>query len=262
MESSDQLPLPITPVNVRRSRNALARTLTPSYWNIDPEKYNDITAEMRAAAHPGQLIKSLVDIAPDSPCAASYIPGGSHRSGYIALTPSEYSLIPRSPESFSRSVRNTTLKARPQGDTHVQAADRSVAHALESKRSNLESYVQETLLPWDHQLYKFKVAAKNPGLSVMGPEMNMRIQFETFRSSIMGNMLEALRVQRSWNEEQYDFAARTIEARMLIDRDHNKHIAYFAGFVAMSQYYFGHKTALFKDRIQKAKQIEDTMHVW
>lgn len=239
-----------------KNRNALARTLNPDYWRVDPTEYADITDSMRAAADPRLLVQSLVGVPAGSPSAVSYIPGGALTRDpvAVALTPEEYRLIVRSPEALSRSVRNTTLAARPEGDAHTLAADRSVQHAHIAKADVAQIYVNRTLTPWYELLGKFNQAASNPGLSLMGSELNMRRNFETFRTNILGNMLEALRVQRGWDDEKADFARRTIEARMFIDRDKNQHIAYFAGLVSISQLYIGNKTALFKDRLYQSKQ--------
>lgn len=242
-------------VDLSRKRNSLARALDPGYRGLDTSDYCDITDEMRKAASPNQLVKSLVDVPDGSPAAVSYMPAGSHRYGNIAVTPEEYSLIPRNIESLSRAVHNTTLAARPLGDTHTNAADRSVLHALTSKQHTLEAYMQDNLLRWSGLLGRFATAAQHPGLSVMGPEQSMRIQLETFRSIILGNMLDAIKVQRNWSEDQYKLAERTIDSRMFIDREKNKHIKYFAGMVAMSRYYIGHKTALFNDRINQISKI-------
>jgi hypothetical protein len=239
---------------VMKNRNAVSRTLNPDYLGVRPSDYADITDEMRAAAEPRLLLHSLIDVPEGSPSAVAYQPGGAARSGYVALTPSEYGLIVRNPEAFSRAVRNKTLASRPEGDPHTQAANRSVQYALENK-DKTQKYVTSTLEPWLSLLGKFNQAAANPGLSLMGSEVTMRQNFETFRTNILGNMLEALRVQRGWNDEQADFARRTIDARMFIDRENNQHIAYFAGLVAASQFYFGHKTALFKDRLYQSKQL-------
>ena len=258
-KSPNQPPLNGMPVpysaNLRRKRNSLSRALQPSYYGLEPSDYQDITDEMRWAASPNQLVRSLVDVPNGSPAAVSYIPGGAYRSGNIALTPEEYSLIPRNIESLSRAIHNTTLAARPLGDTHTDAADRSVLYALTYKQHGLDAYVQDNLLRWKALLGRFATAARHPGLSIMGPEQSMRIQLETFKSIIIGNILDALKVQRDWSEDQYHLAEKTIEFRMFIDRENNQHIKYFAGMVALSSYYIGHKTALFSDRIYKIKQI-------
>jgi hypothetical protein len=83
----------------------------------------------------------------------------------------------------------------------------------------------------------------------------MRLKLETFKTTIVGNMLDALKVQRGWSEDQYHLAEKTIEARIFIDRENNQHIKYFAGMVALSRYYIGHKTALFNDRMYQIKKI-------
>lgn len=241
---------------VMKNRNALSRTLNPDYWRVDPSEYADITDAMRAAANPQLLLQSLVGVPAGSPSAVAYRPGGviSNESVYVALTPIEYGQIVRYPEAFSRAVRNKTLASRPHGDPHTQAANRSVQYALENK-DKTQKYITGTLEPWMGLLGKFNQAAANPGLSLMGSELNMRQNFETFRTNILGNMLEALRVQRDWSDEQADFARRTIDARMFIDRENNQHIAYFVGLIAVTHSYIGNKTALFKDRLHQSKQV-------
>jgi hypothetical protein len=241
--------------DLNRKRNSLARALEPSYYGLDPSDYSDIKDEMRIAASPNQLVKSLVDVPGGSPAAVSYMPGGSNRFGYIALTPDEYSLIIRNVDSFSKAIHNTTLAARPIGDAHTDAANSSVDQALEIKQKSIEAYIQETLIPWNKLIGSFAVAAQNPGLSLMGSELSMRLKLETFKTTIVGNMLDALKVQRGWSEDQYHLAEKTIEARIFIDRENNQHIKYFAGMVALSRYYIGHKTVLFNDRMYQIKKI-------
>lgn len=250
--------MPVGHADLTRQRNSLARTLTPEYLGIDPFDYGDITDRMRAAAEPEQLILGLVDVpkpSPGSTSAVSYWPGGAARSVNIAVVPGEYRLLVRGPDAFSNAVRNTTLQSRPIGDTHANAAERSVKHAHVTKFEAQNNYLHGTLEPWKGLLAQFRKAAKHPGLSLMGNEISMRTKFETLRSGVFENMFEALRVQRGWDDRQMDFARRTVEARMVIDREHNQHLQYFAGFVAMSQEYFGHKSALFMDRAYRSRRI-------
>ena len=238
-----------------RDHIALATMLKPEYWDMDPFDYVDITPKMRFEASRSQLEPSLVDVPNGSPLAVSYWPGGASRPGNIAVTPHEYTVLVRSrPETFSRSARARTLQVRPTGDEHDQAAERAVVHAHESKFAAQQGYLNETLVPWNRLLGRFEQAAEHPGLSLMGKEETMRAKFEELRYGVFENMFEALRRQRGWSDQQMDFARRTVEARMFIDRDHNRHLRYFAGFVAMSQYYFGHKTALFRDRAYQSRR--------
>ena len=258
--SPNQLPLDDMPisrdVDINRGRVSLFRALDARFWGKDPSEYADITDDMRRAANPRVLLHDLIYAPNDSTCAVSYVPQGSRQPINVALTPLEYKLIPRSVESFSRSVRNGVLASRPYGESHVRAANRGVLHAHLGKAAAVGTYIDETLVPWNNLLDKLITNADNPRFSHFGTENNFREQFEIFRTNILGNMLDALGTQREWTAEQRMMAFRTIEAVLFIDNDRKMdRVEHFKLLVKSMRRYEHHKVMLFRDRFEKSNEI-------
>lgn len=241
------------PADLHNKHNALARTLKPEYFSVNPVEYGDITDEMRRLACPNLLWQSLAGTSLAEPKCISYSPTEDRSREFVALTANEDDLLVHNPQAFNAAVRGKTMQANQAGaDGGALAAERAVMHANQQKAERQEVYLERTLRPWHDLLGRFKNAADHPGWSVMGDEISMRINFETFRTIILGNMLQVIGAQRGWTDEQADFATRTIEARMFIDRKRNQHIAYFAGLVAMMSVYLERKMAVYEGGIHQS----------
>jgi len=260
MSSPNQFPLDDMPisrdVDIHRGRVSLFRALDARFWGKDPSEYADITDDMRRAANPRVLLHDLIYAPNGSTCAVSYVPQGSRQPINVALTPLEYKLIPRNIDSFSRSVRNGVLASRPYGESHLRAANRGVLHAHMGKMAAVGTYIDKTLTPWNNLLDKFITNANNPRFSHFGTENNFREQFEILRTNILGNMLDALGTQREWTAEQRAMAFKTIEAVLFVYGDRKTdRVEHFKLLVKSMRRYEHHKAMLFRDRLEKSKEI-------
>jgi hypothetical protein len=260
--NQEQLQLDDMPIgrNVRldRSRAGLITSFTPEFHGIDTREYTDITDTLRSYTHPDKLLSSLIYIPAGTTTSASYIPLGSRNRVVVALTPDEFTLLPRSPEALSDSVRNRTRAARPKGDKHTSAAERSVVYAHMGKMASVETYLQETLIPWNELTDKFIKNARHSHLSHFGGEAQFRIEFEVLMTQILGNFLDALKIQRGWSDEQYELVRKTIEARLFIDGEQKDRVERFSHLLKSMRRYEAHKTALFTDRLHTSKEIAET----
>lgn len=248
----DMVPYPIN----LGARNSLARALRHEYFAINPNDYLDLTPEIAAHITPERLRPGLIDTKSTAPCAVGYFPGGEQRLRYIALTPSEYEIVVRSPEALGKAVVNRTLASRPRElpiATHAQAAERSGQHAFLGKAEKMQKYLDNALIPQGVLISKFIKAAKHPGLSLMGSEANMRQNFESLRTIIINDALIALRTQYNWTDEQALLTERIIIKEIVLDRAGNRHLSNFKGYIRLLKEYNGNKQALFRDRLAKVK---------
>jgi hypothetical protein len=245
-------------VHLESSRRGLLPALTPEFNGLDLRDYDVVTDKLRSYTHPDKLLSSLLYIPIGTTTSASYLPKGSRSPVVVALTPDEFTLLPRSPEALSDSVRNRTRAARPKGDKHTSAAERSVVYAHIGKVASVETYLQETLIPWNELLNKFITNAQYPHLSHFGGEAQFRIEFEVLMTQILGNFLDALKIQRGWNDEQYELVRKTIEARLFIDGQQKDRVERFSHLLKSIHRYEAHKTALFVDRLHTSKEIAES----
>jgi hypothetical protein len=242
------------PVRDLSSRNAFARAVTPEYWGLDSSQYVDIDSHMLDLAAPANLRESLIDVPKGSQFAVSYIPGQESRPVFIALTPTEYSLVVRHVPALAMAAISHTLasrRGRKNYTTDIKAATRSGVYALENRKKAMETYLRDTLERDTALLNRLAEAAKHPGYWRM-PESDMRIGLSWVLESVFGDMLTAIRYQRQWTPEQESLAKRTIEKRLFFERQRNQHIQNWRDMFSLDLEYIGNKEALFKDRIWKA----------
>jgi len=240
------------------SRIALARALRPESVGINPEDYVDITSEMLELAAPASLRGSLIDVSAKSSGAIGYPSQQSERVVYVAVTPQEYSFLNvnvlRLGESaVEGSVRKRQASPRP-SEANAAAAARAGIHAVNNRAAKMQQYLGNELLPQFTLIEEFQEAARHAGWARFGNETEMLKQVDYLRTYVFGGMLQAIAGQRHWTPAQQRLAERTVEARIFLDRDHNRHITNFAGMLALAKEWNGHKQALVGFRLWQSKK--------
>lgn len=238
------------------SQVSFAWIMNPEQWSMNPADYSDITPQMTELMTPDNLRPSLIDVSADSPCAVGYEVGLTRDFTRVALTPTEYGLISRNVGKLGEASVNKTLASRPMTPDFIGdelAAQRSGAHTIKGYIERMETYVGSTLEVDIERLKSFEEYVGHKNLR-RSKGINMRTDIEWIREHIFGDTFVALRRQRNWTPEQEDFARRSLDKRLVLDRNYNRHINNWEEMLEFEQEYWGHKWALFKSKIWEAKQ--------
>lgn len=240
------------------SRNALARALRPEYIGLKPEDYQDITAEMLELAAPDKLRGSLIDVPAKSSGAVGYLSPQSERLIYIAVAPQEYGILGGSVLHLGERAVQTSVNKRhqPRGlsESDAAATVRAGVHAVTDRAAKMQQYSDNDLMTQLVLINKFQEAAKHLGLARFGKEIDMREQLNYLLTYTFGGMLQTIAGQRHWTPAQQRLAERTIEARIFLDRDHNRHITNFAGMLDLAEEWNGYKRAIVAGRLWQSKK--------
>jgi hypothetical protein len=255
----DEIPRPFPELS---SQIAFGHAATPEFLGLNPDNYVDIDQHMMSLVTPDRLRPSLIGFPRNQrgEFCISYVPGGADRTPMnIALTPDEYHMVPLTIPSFWSKVVAKTLKSHPPDPRRdysetVASALRSGVHALESKATEMEAYLEGTLKPDMTRIEKFSEAARNPGARRMRGDKTL-IELRWLLDHIHGDMFTAIRYQRGWSSEQESLARRALERRLFFERQHNTHIKNWRDEFAFDLEYTGHKVALYSDRIWQARKF-------
>ena len=247
-------------VDPERPRNALARTLTMEYMDLDPNAFTDITVEMVAYVQPDRLQGALIDVPLDiekSPSAASYTGNtrGGRREVNIALTDTEAKLIPRFVGAIQRNAAinvGAKITTPVPTDADIARKGRSKTHVQESKLPKVEEY-HDMLLEQRTLLEKFIKASdgSNVGLSMFGDEGALREKFAYLRTFIIGDMIRAYGTQRKLTESQMKTMERALTVSIFY---HPNKVDNFHNLVKFLREYNGHKLLLAQQRIDSMKR--------
>lgn len=250
--------MPFDPVDVDR-RNALARALNPNYLGMNVGDYADITPTMLELASADNLRTSLIDVKPVAHSHTVALREGSSTWHYIAVTPMEFGLMSGSIQVLGQRAVSASEKKRRQphglSDVDKAAADRAGVHAVESRSSVMQKYLDNTLIGQAKHLSDLQKAGRDPGLAVLkGKEGRMREELAYFRTFIVGDMLAAIGSQRHWTASQEKLALQSIERRLFIERGGSRHIDNFRAMVDLAQEWNGYRQAVIKSRLWESKR--------
>lgn len=241
---------------VMRERAALSRMLTSEAWGVSEDVYTGVTREWLQAVEPKVLRKDLIGCDRPGKSTVTYPDHETRSDIRVSLTPAEYTLLPRNIDALGKASLNRTLAARPDIRQSQGAAVRSVQHTFAHKYERIQAHMDNKLIPDQQLLEKFKQAGDNPGLSMFGQEVKLRIALTSYRQ-IMDDAITAIGSQRGGTYEQRQLATRACEWRILFERQGNKHIGYFKDLTDLLLEYNGVKQAVFKSRImQLEKQLK------
>jgi hypothetical protein len=249
---------PMSAVDPERPGNALARTLTLEYMDLDSADFTDVTASMLEYVRPDKLRPHLIDVPFDgtvSPMAVSYTDRQTLEERNVAVTPQEAQLLPRFMNAFQRSA---AVKSRAKVTTHLPS-DADIARAERSK-----VHIQETKLPAVTKYYamlqtqrslldKFIVASsgRNVGFSMFGKEGTARERFAYLQTYIIGDMVRAYGTQRGLTSADMRMVDKAIT--MNIFYHHNK-ADNFHDLVQFLREYNGHKLELAGQRVDSMER--------
>lgn len=235
-------------------QQTFAHIAQPEFWGIIPYNLSEDNRHMMDLVSSGNLEPSLIGVGPDASCSVGY------RDGYnqfirVALTPAEYGLISRNAEKVGEASVNKTLASRPPRsafELDAEAAERSGVHTLKNYVVNMERYIKNTLEPDRNRLARIQEYVSHPQLRRQRGD-NLRINMGWVREHIFGDTFVALRRQRNWTPDQEALARKSLDARLFLDRDNNRHLRNWADMLAFEDTYWGHKWAVFKSKTAEAK---------
>lgn len=252
----DLVPPPILPESKNlTARNAFSRLATPEYWGLDLARYADITPKMIDRADPPKFRKDLIDTPVDRGFAAGFLPLDEPYTR-VALTPTEYGMITRSPKHLGKATVGRALAKQIDETPSMVDRDRASRHGqhlLEAMLKGMQAYV-DTLDSDTAMLQRFREAATYHWYS-RGQEATLRTDMQWIHDRMFGNMFAALRYQRGWTPEKEDLARRALEMRLFFRRSHNMHTLEWVKLFDLNLEHTGYKKGLFGDRIVKTKQI-------
>lgn len=240
-------------------QSTLIGILTPEKLNLQQENYALGQVDFEAV-DPNSLAQNLYDIGTRSEhgLELSYFDPQMRRPRWVGLTPEEYSkLIHSTYRGLGRTAASRSLKGVPESirfDADVQArAQRASTHAYEAKLAAAEPYLVNVLQPRKELLDWFDYLARHRHFSHIGPEDKLLIQLTQYRG-VVDSALEAVGLRRDWNREDITRARKAIEWNIVFDRKANRNIDNFAALTRVLWIHNNHKIALFKDRIEHARQ--------
>ncbi len=240
------------------NRRSLAGLLTPGRMAINVSEYADVIPLVELAST-DNFRKDLIDIPVRSPYGVNYLDVDLHRPVTVAMTAEEYNLVPRSVRHLAQSATSRSVAYRkgigePVGKAQ-EVGERAAGHSLDAAAERSEQYLT-ALTDQEQLLQKFRQAShgSNRGLSLFGTELKTRMQFETYRTTILGNMLSALALQREWTTSQYERAQRTIDLRLVYPREGNMHLDYFESLTGLLLDYNHVKQNVFRSRVYQIRR--------
>lgn len=237
---------------VLRERAALSRMLVPEVWGVSEDRYSRVTRRMIEAADPDVLSEDLYNMRYAGETGVAY-PGFDGKEVLVSLTPAEYTLVSRNVPALGRASLNRTLAARPDIAQSRGAAERSVVHTYEKKLMKMEEYLDGHLQSQRLMLKKFQKAQQHPGLSMFGPEVNLRMEIPTYRAAI-DEAVVAMGAHRGLTHEQRGLVTKAIEWRILFMRQGNQHISNFGQLTNMLVAYNQSKQNVFRSRIHQLER--------
>lgn len=235
-----------------RERASLSRMLHPHVWGVEESMYASVTPRMIDAAAPDTLSEDLFNMAYAGETSVTY-PGYDGKDVKVSLTPAEYTSLSRNVPALGRASLNRTLASRPDLPQSRGAAERSTLHTYEKKLMEMEEYLDGHLKSQHLMLKKFQKAQQHPGLSMFGPEVNLRMEIPTYRAAI-DEAVVAMGAHRGLTHEQRGLVTKAIEWRILFMRQNNQHIVNFGQLTNMLVAYNQSKQNVFRSRIHQVEQ--------
>lgn len=238
-------------------RASLARLLQPSQWSVDQESFEGLTPRAIEAADPRNFVPDLINVIPGSVGAVSYPDAEQRRDIWVGLTPTEYTMVSRSPLRQARQAEQRSLakgSAVAYQSGRMERSARAGAHSLESAVDRMTAYTHNVLEPRAVLLGKFATAVQYPGLSLFGSEIGFRMRMGEYQGMV-DDMLQVLEVKRQWKPEQLSLARKAIYWRILMDRDDNRHIGNFQELTDLLALHNGAKLAAFRSKTHESRQL-------
>jgi hypothetical protein len=240
---------------------ALADVLTPEFGGIDPTDYEDITAQHVATLTPRRIRNLLIGVPSpakegDNRSVIGYQPDDEPGLLWLAVTPQEYTLCPRSISALGRAAVNRTQAAAARGQEYTQVdpviiakAQRSGVHAVEKKLVAMENY-QPAIETKVDLISRFREMTQHPYLS-RGNLQTVGDRFTLLRE-VIDQMVVAMHGSAQWTETQQHLAIGTITTQLFLQPNPDHRNRSLAGFTRVADEYYSHKSALLRTKIDHA----------
>lgn len=255
-----------------RARNSFSKAVTPEYHGLWIEDFADITKEQLGEINTQFLHDSLIGTArrerlpsgelsnplvtKDTKNAVFYQDPETRRGFWVAVTPFEHTQLAGNIEVLGNRVTSRVMASRlPRKDfgPDREAAIRGGVHAVTSKLERLEAYKANVLQKHIGALHWLQHSAKYPGNAWKGG-IDVRMTMETVRGGVFKDMITAMAEASEWSPERVAEVEKVIDYRLFFDRKNNAHIGNWKWMLRLSEVYLGYKTALYSDKIAKAKR--------
>lgn len=244
---------------------ALVHILTPEFQGLDASDFSDISAESVDSASPELIKKYLFDSRLDGDNVVRY--QSADREGNwlsIAVNPEHFNLFSRHVPMLARTAINRVLESKDRaqrestGEQGVRArtsqdireANRAAVRAIMQKEEGMESYLVNELEPRAVLVSRFMemTRGKNPNLA-RGKQEAVRERFENLRVFVFGDMLDAMRGTRGWDEQKTLRAERIIQKRLYIVGSSKDRVKNFEDMLKLAEEYYGNVRALVLGRL-------------
>ncbi len=251
------LDIPLTPAEVNLdSRNSFSKAVKPAFHGLSIEHYAELTPQQVAYVTPQLLEASLIDARRHAPNTIYYRNPETNVVSYVAVSPDEYQQLAGNITTLGNRVRSTVLHSRSSGlhrDTDLEAAIRGGVHAVNPKLEKMQRYRQNVLSVQFGETNWLAHASKSPG-HAWKDGYNLRLLVTNFREFVLKDMLVSMSEAGDWSEEKTQGIQKVLEYQLFFNRANNQHIDTWQQLLGVSQRYLGHKTALFDEKIAKAKR--------
>lgn len=247
-QALDGVRVPLTPHVPLPGQVTFSQMVQPNVWGIDPADYTDITERMVERASPEYFGSALLDL--DWRTHSHVVDG-------IALNTIEYRGIPHSPQVERYGEPAADRAAEKYAITG--SLEKQRAKSEEHSARSLEGLLASTQMLRDQRvaegatLARIREAAQHPGLARRKEADTWQALVNT-RYIVFENILHVVGMQRGWTDEQAGLAARSLNYRLLMQRQHNAHIGNWRGMLDLAIAYNRARLHLCTDRAQRLER--------
>lgn len=252
-------------------RNSFSKAVTPEYHGLWIEDFADVEPHLgevttqilhdtligtarRERLPSGELSRPLVT--KDTKNAVFYQNPETRKGFWIAVTPFEHSQLAGNIEILGNRVTSYVKASRPPRKDFGpdrEAAIRGGVHAVTGKLEKLEAYKTNVLQKQVGAVHWLQHSAENPGKAWKGG-IDVRMTMETVRGGVFKDMITAMQEAGEWSPEKVAQVEKVLDYRLFFDRTHNAHIGHWKKMLLLADVYLGYKSALYGDKIAKAKR--------
>jgi|GEM_PF-998236 len=285
-KSADKLPFEVNPELVggsvppnpeNRRSTALVHILTPEFHGFVGADFDDIPDAVVERASADELRTSLYwvyarkgkRLSQETSSFSYQTPENGFVS--IALTPEEYDQASESVNKLAERIYNRVLAKRDEalkietGDETARArsaediriAKRGAMRAVMTRRVKMEALLEKGIVPKTELIGKFLEMTEGRNYNLArGTHESVSGRFETLRTTVFDDMLDAIGLQRGWSEDMTARAKRIIQKRLYVAGNIKGRINNFKDMLALAKDYYGHKRALILTKIYEVNKYQ------
>lgn len=269
--------LPDSQLEAQNRPTALVHILTPEFHGYDPADFADIPSDVVDRAGAFYLKRDLFwKYVPKNMREEPEVSAFSYQSadeGYIsvALTPEEYDAASESIEKLAQRMRSRVLaqrdaklrqetgnsNARARTAEDMRVAERGAMRAVLQRQVDMADLLEQGIVPKINLIERFiEMTHGNNSNLARGTRKTVSERFEALRTTVFDDMLDAVALQRGWDESKAARAKNIIQKRMYISGTPRQRVANFGEMLALAQQYYGHKRALILTKIEDVKRYK------